>query len=540
MACVAIAGSHRGAAPKGGGQLAKGRGRKQSGALPQKRHRWLSCGASGAKWLAAAFIATAPAAVVTAAESVPKAAKKSGDKAAADGQASKAAAQALGKLPILRGGLDNGLRVVLSPNPGVPTIAIAVYYDVGARNEEQGRSGFAHLFEHMMFQGSQNVGKGQHFEYIMNRGGTLNGTTSADRTNYFETLPANELHLGLWLEADRMRSLDISAKNFENQRQTVMEERRQSIDNQPYMASMLRINELAYGDYWPYAHPTIGYMEDLKKAKLSQVQAFFDAYYGPNNAVLSIAGDFEPAPAMDAIRKYFGKLKPIKTRKYAPPAYSAPKALGTRETLVDDKAKLPGFHIAYPIPPSRTPDHYALEVLAMALGQGESSLLYQSLVKDKELCQQVHVGTDDRRGPDLFSLWAVVAANHTAGQAREVYEEHLEAIREKGLSARDLEKAKNQIRSAFVFGLQSNLARAMHLAEFELYWGDANLIRGELARYLAVSSEDIKRVASQYLNKDKSMILDVLPAPENPASAPSSADDQPPSSSEPAPSKDKL
>jgi zinc protease len=182
------------------------------------------------------------------------------------------------RLTVVRRTLPNGLRVVMNADPTVPTVAVAVYYDVGSRNEERGRSGFAHLFEHMMFQGSDNVAKGEHFQLVMNRGGSPNGTTSHDRTNYFQTLPGNDLELGLWLEADRMRSLAITQDNFENQRQTVMEERRQSYDNRPYMGSMLRINELAYGDYFPYAHSTIGDMQDLQNAPLSAVQAFFDQH----------------------------------------------------------------------------------------------------------------------------------------------------------------------------------------------------------------------------------------------------------------------
>ncbi|MCA9581398.1 MAG: insulinase family protein, partial [Myxococcales bacterium] len=215
----------------------------------------------------------------------------------------------LDALPIQVETLENGLTVVMSPDRTVPTVAIAVYYDVGSRNEVRGRSGFAHLFEHMMFQGSANVGKGEHFQYVMNRGGNMNGTTSHDRTNYFETLPSNELALGLWLEADRMRSLAITQENFENQRQVVMEERRQSYSNRPYMESMLRINELAFGDYFPYAHSTIGDMADLENAPLTAVQEFFNQYYPPNNAVLSIAGDIDPTETMALVRKYFGSIE---------------------------------------------------------------------------------------------------------------------------------------------------------------------------------------------------------------------------------------
>ncbi|MGB0680401.1 MAG: M16 family metallopeptidase, partial [Polyangiales bacterium] len=432
--------------------------------------------------------------------------------AAAPTAASPAAVTtSLAKLPIERVRLDNGLRVVLSPNRTVPTVAIAVYYDVGSRNEVKGRSGFAHLFEHMMFQGSDNVGKGDHFNLIMHRGGTLNGTTSTDRTNYFETLPAGELALGLWLEADRMRSLSVTAENFENQRQTVMEERRQSYDNQPYMQSMLRINELAYGDYWPYAHSTIGDMRDLKRAPLSAVQAFFRQYYLPNNAVLSIAGDFEPQAAMALVKRYFGAIAPGKVPLFDV-ADPAPQRREKVASMRDPIAELPAFHMAYHIPRSRHRDHYALELLAMILGDGESSRLYQDLVKKREICQEISVGTDDRRGPDLFSVWAILASGKSVKDARQRVDASIRNVQEQGVSARELEKAKNRVRAAFIFGLQSNLSRAMQLAEFELYWQDARLLREEVKYYMQVSATDVQRVAKRYLKVENRTVLDVLPA----------------------------
>lgn len=413
-------------------------------------------------------------------------------------------------LPVTRATLDNGLRVVMSEDHTVPTVAIAVYYDVGSRDEQKGRSGFAHLFEHMMFQGSANVGKGEHFGLIINRGGDANGTTSSDRTNYFETLPSNELALGLWLESDRMRSLAITQDNFENQRQTVMEERRQRIDNQPYIPSMLRINELAYGDYWPYAHSTIGDMQDLVDAPLSAVQEFFDTYYAPNNAVLAIAGDFDPEEALELVKKYFGTIPARERTPFVEP--EPPKQTAERrETMYDANATLPAFHLAYHIPPNRSPDHYPLEMLALILGDGESSRLYQTLVKKKEICQDVAVGTDDRRGPDLFSVWAVMSSGRAPKEAQAIIFAELDRIAKKGVSARELEKAKNRISAAFVFGLQSNMARARNLAEFELYWGDANLLMLELDHYLSVSRADIQRVAQTYFKPSNRTVLDVLP-----------------------------
>ena len=418
----------------------------------------------------------------------------------------------LARLPVERHTLDNGLRVVLSPDRTIPTVAIAVYYDVGSRNEEVGRSGFAHLFEHMMFQGSANVAKGEHFTLIMNRGGSMNGTTSQDRTNYFETLPSNELELGLWLEADRMRSLAVTAENYENQRQAVMEERRQRIDNRPYVPSFLRINELAFGDYFPYAHSVIGDMQDLIDAPLSAVQEFFQRWYTPNNAVLSIAGDFDSEEAMALVREHFGDIPYRELEPFEMPPFEAPGE-ERRDVIVDQFAQLPAFHIAYNIPPSRTSDHYPLELLALVLGDGESSRLYQDLVKEREICQSIYVNTDDLRGPDLFSIWAVMAAGHQPQVAQEVIFETISSVAAEGVTAREYEKVRNRLRSAFLFGLQSNMSRARNLAEFELYWGNAELLREELDRYLAVSAEDIQQVAGEYFASTNRAVLDVMPRP---------------------------
>jgi predicted Zn-dependent peptidase len=429
-------------------------------------------------------------------------------------------------LKVERHTLENGLRVVLNPDSTVPTVAVAVYYDVGSRNEERGHSGFAHLFEHMMFQGSQNVAKGEHFQLIMNRGGSMNGTTSEDRTNYFETLPSNELALGLWLEADRMRSLAITQENFENQRQTVMEERRQSYDNRPYMQSMLRINELAFGDYFPYSHSTIGDLQDLQAAPLSAVQEFFNTYYAPNNAVIGIAGDFEPQAALQLVQQYFGSIPRAKVKPFTTPD-PTPQTAERKDSMLDPLAELPAFHIAYHIPKDREPDHYPLELLSSILGDGESSRLYQKLVKEKEILQEIDVNTDGRRGPDLFSFWGICAEGKSAEAARTVIFDELKSIAEKGVTPRELEKAKNRMRAEFVFGLETNLSRASKLAEYETYFGDANLLLGELDHYTAVTLADVKRVAGQYFAPTNRTILDVVPARGSQKPAPAAAAPKP-------------
>jgi len=422
-------------------------------------------------------------------------------------------------VPVTVERLENGLRVVMSPDHSAPTVAVAVYYDVGARVEERGRSGFAHLFEHMMFEGSANVGKGEHFRLISARGGSFNGTTSEDRTNYFETLPSSAVELGLFLEADRMRSLNISAENFENQRQTVMEERRQSYENRPYMLSFLRRDEIAYQGYFPYEHSTIGDVADLRAATLADVRAFHDRYYAPDNAVLSVAGDFEPAQLMEMVQRHFAMIAPRRAPAWQDPGFTAQTAERT-ETMTDPQAQLPAFHAVWHIPARRTPDHYALEVLGAVLGMGESSRLHQELVKTREIASEVNVYTEDRRGPDLFGVWCLVAQGHTGAEVREVLFQQIERVGADGVTDRELEKVKNLVRRQFVFGLQSNLARARQLAEYELYDGNAALLRTELDRYLAVTREDVQRVARQYFAAANRSVLDVLPTPRPATTAP--------------------
>jgi len=414
--------------------------------------------------------------------------------------------------------LDNGLRVVLSPDHTSPTVAVAVYYDVGARVEERGRSGFAHLFEHMMFQGSANVGKGEHFRLISTQGGSLNGTTSEDRTNYFETLPANALEVGIFLEADRMRSLAITAENFENQRQTVMEERRQSYENRPYVPSFIQRDALAFQGYWPYEHSVIGDMADLQRASLDDVRTFHDRYYAPDNAVISLAGDFDPAQALALVRQHFGAIPARHASPWVDPAFAAQTAERTG-SIEDRFAPLPAFHLSYHIPTRRTPDHYPLDILATVLASGESSRLYQELVKTREIASEISVDTEDRRGPDVFTVWCVLASGHQPAEAREVIYRQMETIAREGITARELDKARNLFRRDFVFGLQSNLARARRLAEFEMYDGNAALLRTELDRYLAVSAADVQRVAGQYFRPENRTVLDVVPRPAAPAPA---------------------
>jgi zinc protease len=407
--------------------------------------------------------------------------------------------------------LDNGLRVVTLVDHTSPTVAIDVVYDVGGRNEERGRTGFAHLFEHMMFQGSKNVPRGEHFKLVTGHGGQLNGTTSADRTNYFEMLPSSELALGLWLEADRMKSLDISQKNFENQRSVVKEEYRMRVENAAYVPASIRLEELVFQGYWPYEHPSIGTMRDLDGAQLEWVRAFHDAYYAPNNAVVSIAGDFEESEALALVTRYFGDARPQpNVPRYEPPPL--PEQTAPRSTVIEDAhARFPAVFSGWMIPASHEPDHYALELAAMLLGDGESSRLQRVLVRERSVAIEASASTGDNRGPDVFEIDVKLATGARIEQVQKLVDGLVADIARNGPSDDDMKKLKNRMRARFLLGLQSNFARAHQLAEMELYRGDAALLDTELEKYLAVTKDDIKRVTAKYLTAARRSVVEVKP-----------------------------
>jgi predicted Zn-dependent peptidase len=414
-------------------------------------------------------------------------------------------------LSIQRATLDNGLKVVLNPDHSAPTVAVSVTYGVGSSSEVEGKTGFAHLFEHMMFQGSKHAPKGEHFKLISDRGGSLNGTTNTDRTNYFEVLPANDLELALWLESDRMRWLTVTPETFENQRAVVEEEFRMRIQNAAYVPGEIKLGEIVFKGYEPYAHPTIGSMADLDAAKFDWVKDFHDLHYAPDNAVLTIAGDFDPDQAMALVQKYFGPAE----KKNPPALVFAPmpeKPNTGRATVEDTNARTPGFMFGFMIPPSRTPEHYALELAGLILSGGESSRLYKTLVHDRAVAERVSAGTDDHRGPDQFTVMAVLTDKGKLPDVEAAVDSELTRLRKTPPTVAELEKAKRQLRSAFVFGLQTNMGRAIQLGEFESYWGDARGLSHELSQYLAVTPEAVQQAVARYLTPERRSLVEVLPA----------------------------
>jgi len=431
--------------------------------------------------------------------------------AASIGSTGSAGAQEPARIAFDTYTLSNGLTVILAPDRTSQVVAVDVWYNVGSRNEARGRTGFAHLFEHMMFQGSANVKKAEHFQHIERAGGEMNGSTAEDRTNYYEALPSNRLNLGLWLEADRMRSLAITDSNFTNQREAVKEERRLRVDNQPYTGAIFE-GMYALADSatcFPYAHSVIGSMDDLNAAKTPDVKAFFDLYYAPNNATLTVVGDFDPTPTRALIQQYFGEIP----RGQSPPpvicqATFSPGAI--HRTWPDPKANLPAVMLAYRLPEYKSADTPALELLASILGQGESSRINKTVVREKKLAQAAFVLNNPfgpRRGPGVvlalgIANQGVIVDSIAAGLAAE-----FDRVARDGVTEAELSKAKNGYRTQLIIQQQRALNKAEALQSASIFLGEPEAVNTNWRRFLAVTGADIKRVAATYFRPENSLTI---------------------------------
>lgn len=413
--------------------------------------------------------------------------------------------------------LKNGLRVITVEDHSAPVISISVNYNVGSRDERRGRTGFAHLFEHMMFQGSENIGKSEQMILVLNNGGTMNGTTNEDRTLYFEALPSNQLELALFLEADRMRSLAITKENLDNQRNAVQEERRRGLDNQPYGKSGELQQELLY-DNFAYKHSVIGSMEDLSAATIEDVAEFFKIYYAPNNAVLALVGDFDTKDALARIAKHFESIP----RQPNPPAVdmTEPEQKAERRKIVDDVlARVPRVDLAFKAVSGNTADFYALQVLSAALQGGQSSRLYQKLVKEKELTTGVGGFMDEKRGLGAFYVSATLRPGAKTDAVEAAVYEEIERLKKEPIADWELQKAKNSTRRAFISNLQSSLSRAINLTQYAIYYNDPGLINARLDKVAAVTKEDVQRVANKYLRDTNRTVVITMPKARTAAAA---------------------
>jgi predicted Zn-dependent peptidase len=408
--------------------------------------------------------------------------------------------------------LKNGLRVIISEDHAAPVVALAVTYNVGSRDERKGRTGFAHLFEHMMFKGSENVGAGEHPYLIFSNGGTMNGTTNKDRTLYYEVLPANQLDLGLFLEADRMRSLEITEANLENQTQAVQEERRLRVDNQPYGKVFEVLDDLAYENF-AYEHSIIGSMADLTAATVDDVSSFFKTYYAPNNAVLSIVGDVNTKETLAKVEKYFGA---IPSQPAAPQVdmKEPDQKEERRHTIEDPLARLPRIDMAYKIPPSNSPDDDALTVLSTILSTGRSSRFTETIVRQKQLATNVFAGADETRGPGLFNVVGTAAPGKPLADLEAAIDEEIEKIKTGPIADWEMEKARNGARSGFINSLGSSFQRAVLLGQYALFYDNPDLINTRAQNIAKVTAADVQRVAQKYLVKTgRTVVLSVPKAP---------------------------
>ena len=415
------------------------------------------------------------------------------------------------KLPIERFTLDNGLRVVVQPDSSAPQVAIGLMVDVGARDEVNGKSGLAHFFEHMMFQGSSKVGKMEHFTALEAVGAQLNANTSTDRTYYYEVVPKGAVELALWLETDRFSSLKISPENVENQRQTVMEERRQRYGNRPYALSRMKLREMAFTT-WDLNHSTIGSMADLKAAPIEAFEAFWQYWYTPNNVVLALVGNITVDEAKDVLSRTLGKLErraEVQKKKFAEPE---PKS-HVYGVFAEPLGKMPAFHLAYRVPAKPHPDAYAIEVLSEVLDGGDAARLRKKLAKDTGLATRHFAGIYGHRDVDLFHVFVELSEGglKPLGKAKEIVRAAFYDIARDGVSDEELRRAKVSFEAGYVFGIESFATRAEALCRHELYYGDANGFNEALGKYRAVTADDLVRVARKYFVFDREVELDVLP-----------------------------
>jgi len=392
--------------------------------------------------------------------------------------------------------LENGLRLIVAEDHSAPVYSIAVSYNVGSRDERRGRTGFAHLFEHMMFKGSMGVGDGEHSSLIANNGGNLNGTTDEDRTLYFETLPKNQLDLGMFLEADRMSGLDITKESLDNQRNAVQEERRLRVDNQPYGKTFEALQGTAYENF-AYQHSVIGSMDDLNAASVEDVQKFFSVYYAPNNAVLAIVGDVNTDEVLAKAKQYFGKIK----SNTAPPQIDMDEPTQEKEKRVqieDSLARMPRINVAYHMSEGETADYYALNILSDILSSGQSSRLYTKLVKQEQIATGAFGGPDDKRGPGLFQLVVSPRPGKDLGEVEKTLYAELERFKKEPVTDAELQKAKRIELRNHIGNMSSSLGIAITLADNAVNFNNPGLINTGIDHLNAVTKEEIMRVANKY------------------------------------------
>ncbi len=415
----------------------------------------------------------------------------------------------LNKIEFQEYDLPNGLHVILHQDKSTPIVAVSVMYHVGSKNENPERTGFAHFFEHLMFEGSDNIGRGEYDKYVQNAGGTLNANTTFDRTYYFEILPSNQLALGLWLESERMLHAKVDEKGIETQRQVVKEERRQRIDNQPYGSILEETFKRAFRVH-PYQWPVIGSMAHLEAAQESDYKQFYKDFYVPNNAVLSIAGDIDFEEARMWIEKYFAGIPKSAQPIYRPRVVEPALGGEIRDTIYDN-IQLPAVIQAYRIPAQGTKDYYAVDMLSRVLSSGESSRLYRALVDEQQKALFVGSFPLALEDPGVSLSFGITNMGVNVSDLEQSIDAEVSRMQNELISEKEFEKLRNQIENEFVTSNSRVSGIAESLATYYMFFGDANLINAEIDRYLAVTREDIQAAARRYFSKDNRVVLYYLP-----------------------------
>jgi zinc protease len=405
--------------------------------------------------------------------------------------------------------LDNGLKVVLHEDHSTPIIHAELWYHVGSKNEKPGRTGFAHLFEHMMFKGSKNVEPEGHPSWISSVGGQSNATTNEDATIYWQTFPAQYLPLVLWLEADRMATLRIDEAVFKNEREVVKEERRMRVDNQPYG----RLNEIIYDQAFsvhPYKHPTIGSMKDLEAASIDDVRDFFRTYYVPNNATLVLAGDFDSKEALKLVEQYLGRV-PESTKPVPRDIPEEPARAKERRVRIEEDWPLPAVVVAHHITFDGHPDSYPLHVASKVLSDGQSSRIYRQLVYEKQLALAAYGGGNIIEDPNLFFAVAIVQPGKTPEEVTNALIAELEKLRKEPISAAELQQAKNQFARDYIFSRESVADKARTLAHAVVIHDDITTADGEFEIFQNITQEDVQRVAQKYFTPENRLVVTIMP-----------------------------